>query len=118
MRWLNLASKSAEVLSVSLAALLLTGGTEFALRCHVEQHKMSALVTLAQHRQRACTELGWRWDADDQEHQYGPGNSAGTDETVGPIAGFVMDVTENEYGHAEGQCHAVNAPYRDLLTRY
>jgi hypothetical protein len=30
----------------------------------------------------------------------------------------VMDVTEDEYGHAEGQCHAVNAAYTDLLPRY
>lgn len=118
MVWLNIASKSAEVVSVSLAALLLVGGSDFALQCHVEQRQMSALVYLSQHRQRACAELGWRWEADDQQQQYGPVNSAGTHTTVGPIAGFVMDVTENEYGHAEGQCHALNSPYRDLLTRY
>jgi hypothetical protein len=29
-----------------------------------------------------------------------------------------MDVTEDEYGHAEGQCHAVNASYTDLMPRY
>jgi hypothetical protein len=36
--------------------------------------------------------------------------------TVGPISGFVMDVTEDEFGHAKGQCHALNAPYTELMT--
>jgi hypothetical protein len=66
----------------------------------------------------ACLELGWRWEADDQENQYKPGNSAGTRTTVGPISGFVMDVTEDEYGHAQGQCHALNSPYNDRLSQY
>ena len=79
---------------------------------------MKTLVNQSLHRQAACLELGWRWEADDQEAQYGIGNSAGTHTTVGPISGFVMDVTEDEYGHAEGQCHAVNASYRDLMPRY
>ncbi len=75
---------------------------------------MKSLMTQAQHRQAACLQLGWRWEADDQENQYRPGTSAGTRTTVGPISGFVMDVTEDENGHAEGQCHAVNASYSDL----
>lgn len=79
---------------------------------------MAALAGFQEQRQRACMELGWRWEADDQETQYKPGTSAGTHATVGPISGFVMDVTENEYGHAVGQCHAVNASYRDLLSQY
>ena len=79
---------------------------------------MKSLMSQALHRQAACLELGWRWEADDQENQYKPGNSAGTHTTVGPISGFVMDVTEDEYGHAEGQCHEVNASYVDLLPRY
>ena len=54
---------------------------------------MKTLVKQAQHRQAACLELGWRWEADDQEAQYKPGTSAGTQTTVGPISGFVMDVT-------------------------
>ena len=32
--------------------------------------------------------------------------------------GPALDVTEDEYGHAEGQCHAVNAAYTDLLPKY
>lgn len=78
---------------------------------------MKRLLNVTQQRQLACLELGWRWEADDQENQYKPGNSAGTHATVGPISGFVMDVTEDEYGHAEGQCHAVNAAYTDLLPK-
>ena len=27
-----------------------------------------------------------------------------------------MDVTENEFGHAQGQCHAVNASYKELVA--
>ena len=78
---------------------------------------MKRLVGLSLHRQAACLELGWRWEADDQENQYRTEGSAGTHTTVGPISGFVMDVTEDEYGHAEGQCHAVNATYSDLVPR-
>jgi hypothetical protein len=92
--------------------------TEFAVRCHIQEHAMKRLLNVSQHRKLACLELGWRWEADDQENQYKPGNSAGTQTTVGPISGFVMDVTEDEYGHAEGQCHAVNAAYTDLLPKY
>jgi hypothetical protein len=29
-----------------------------------------------------------------------------------------MDVTENEFGHAEGQCHAANASYKELVAEY
>lgn len=79
---------------------------------------MNRLVTYAVKRQQACLELGLRWEADDQEQQYGPGTSAGTNATVGPISGFVMDITENENGHAEGQCHAVNASYKELFAEY
>jgi hypothetical protein len=92
--------------------------TGFALQCHVERRTMQSLVNQARHRQSACLELGWRWEADDQQNQYRLDSSAGTQTTVGPISGFVMDVTEDEYGHAEGQCHAVNATYSDLLPRY
>ena len=79
---------------------------------------MKRLVIYAQHRRQACLELGLQWQADDQERQYGPGTSAGTNSTVGPISGFVMDVTENEFGHAEGQCHAVAASYKELLKQF
>jgi hypothetical protein len=97
---------------------LLAAETGFALQCHLQQHRMTSMVTISAHRQQACLQLGWRWEADDQEAQYKPGTSAGTHTTVGPISGFVMDVTEDENGHAEGQCHAVSAPYSDLVPRY
>jgi hypothetical protein len=97
---------------------LLTVQTVFALQCHLQRRAMKSLVNQAQHRQAACLQLGWRWEADDQENQYGPADSAGTHTTVGPISGFVMDVTEDEDGHAAGQCHSVNASYNDLLPRY
>ena len=96
-------------------AALLACETGFALQCAVEQHRMMRLVRFAGDRRQACLELGWRWEADDQESQYKAGNSAGTTATVGPISGFVMDVTEDENGHASGSCHAVNASYADLL---
>ena len=96
---------------------VLAATTQFALRCHVEQIRMTRTVTLLAHQQQACLELRWRWEADDQEHQY-IGSSAGSAVTVGPIAGYVMDVSENEYGHAVGQCHLENAPYIDLISRY
>jgi hypothetical protein len=115
LHWSKKASKSVEFLSLSALASLIAFATVFALRCHLEQRQMVMLLDLSQHRQQACLELGWRWEADDQEHQYG-GTSAGTSTTVGPISGFVMDVTENEFGHANGQCHAVNASYRDMLA--
>ena len=101
------------VLAVSLVA-----GSGFAVRCDVEQHQMKRLARYAQQRQQACRALGLRWEADDQERQYQPGSSAGTHTTVGPISGFVMDVTENEFGHAEGQCHAATASYRELVAEY
>jgi hypothetical protein len=94
---------------------VLAAETGFALHCHVQQHAMKSLLHQAQHRQQACLELGWRWEADDQESQYKPGTTAGSHMTVGPISGFVMDDSEDETGHAEGQCHAVNASYSDLL---
>ena len=97
---------------------LLVAESGFAARCHFQQRAMKSLVTQSLHREAACLELGWRWEADDQENQYQPGTSAGSRTTVGPISGFVMDVTEDENGHAEGQCHAVNASYSDLLPRY
>jgi hypothetical protein len=117
VRRLELASRSAKVIALSVIAILLAAETGFALRCHVDQHQMDRLVTFAQQRQRACLELGWRWEADDQENQYKPGTSAGTHATVGPIFGFVMEVTEDEDGHAEGQCHAVHASYQDLISK-
>ena len=110
--------KFAEVASLCAVAVVLTGNSGFAFRCNVEQHQMNRLVTYAVKRQQACLELGLRWEADDQEQQYGPGTSAGTSATVGPISGFVMDITENENGHAEGQCHAVNASYKELFAEY
>ena len=119
---LLLSSRKASLLAPPLALCVIAGilaaETGFALFCHVEQRAMQSLMTRTRHRQSACLELGWRWEADDQESQYKPGNSAGTQTTVGPISGFVMDVTEDEYGHAEGQCHEVNASYVNLLPRY
>ena len=103
---------------LSAAAVLLVGNSGFAVRCGVEQHQMKRLVRYAEQKQQACLALGLRWEADDQERQYQPGSSAGTNATVGPISGFVMDVTENEFGHAEGQCHPVQASYRELLAQY
>ena len=103
---------------LSALAVLLAANSGFAVRCGVEEHRMDLLTSYAQQRRQACLELGLRWEADDQERQYRPGTSAGTNATVGPIAGFVMDVTENEFGHAEGRCHAVNASYNELLAEY
>jgi hypothetical protein len=100
---------------VCVLAALMVGESSFSIQCHIQQRAMKSLMTQAQHRQAACLQLGWRWEAEDQENQYRPGTSAGTRTTVGPISGFVMDVTEDENGHAEGQCHAVNASYSDLL---
>ena len=108
----------AQSIAVCAIAGLLVMQTGFGLQWHVQQRTMKSLVKQAQHRQAACLELGWRWEANDQEDQYQAGNSAGSHTTVGPISGFVMDVTEDEEGHAEGQCHAVNATYTDLLPRY
>jgi hypothetical protein len=108
----------AQAVALCAIAGVLAVQTAFALKCHLEQRAMLNLVRLALHRQAACLELGWRWEADDQENQYGTEGSAGTHTTVGPISGFVMDVTEDENGHAEGQCHAVNASYSDLVQRY
>ena len=110
--------KFAEVAVLCAAAALLAGNSGFAFRCGVEQHQMNRLVNYAQQKQQACINLGLRWEADDQEQQYKPGTSAGTNATVGPISGFVMDVTENEFGHAEGQCHPVKASYKELVAQY
>ena len=110
--------KFAEVAALCSVAVVLTGNSGFAFRCSVERHQMNRLVSYAVTRQQACLELGLRWEADDQEQQYKPGTSAGTNATVGPISGFVMDITENENGHAEGQCHAVNASYKELFAEY
>jgi hypothetical protein len=100
-----------------LTTSVLAVASEFALRCHVEQERMTRSIASIQHRQRACLALRWRWEADDQDHQY-IGSSAGSAVTVGPIAGYVMDVTDNEYGHAVGQCHLENEPYIDLVSKY
>lgn len=101
----------------ALAALLVVN-SGFAVRCGVEEHQMNKLTRYAQQRREACLNLGLRWEANDQEQQYKPGTSAGTNATVGPISGFVMDVTENEFGHAEGQCHAVASSYKELVAQY
>jgi hypothetical protein len=106
-----------ESLTLLIIAGLLAATSEFTLRCHLEQDRMGKTIAFLQHREWACLELRWRWEADDQEHQY-IGTSAGTAVTVGPIAGFVMDVTENEYGHAVGQCHLENEPYINLMSQY
>jgi hypothetical protein len=105
-----------EPIALLVMAGVLAATSEFALRCHVEQNRMAQTIALLEHRERACLELRWRWEADDQEHQY-IGSSAGSAVTVGPIAGYVMDVSENEYGHAVGQCHLENAPYIDLVSQ-
>jgi hypothetical protein len=108
----------AEVTFLSLFAIGLVANSEFAFRCGVDQHRMKQLEAYAQQRRQACLELGLRWEADDQERQYRPGTSAGTNATVGPISGFVMDISENEFGHAEGRCHALKASYKELLSEY
>lgn len=113
MRWLK---KYSEAIAAMAMASVLAGTSEFALRCHIEQHRMSETMAFLQHRQEACLALRWRWEAQDQEHQY-RGSSAVTAVTVGPIGGFVMDVTEDEYGHAVGQCHLKDAPYVDAEMR-
>ena len=118
LRFLSGNWKFAEVAALGAAAILLVSDSGFAFRCGVEEHQMKRLVSYAEQRRQACLELGLRWEADDQERQYRPGSSAGTNATVGPISGFVMDVTENEFGHAQGQCHAVNASYRELVAEY
>lgn len=116
MRLLNW--KFAEVAALSTIAVILVGNSGFAFRCGVEQHRMDKMASFARQRQQACLELGLRWEADDQERQYKPGSNAGTNATVGPISGFVMDVTENEFGHAQGDCHAVTASYNELMAEY
>ena len=118
LRFLSRSWKFAEVAGLCAVALLLAADSGFAVRCGVEQHQMKRLAGYALQRQQACLELGLRWEADDQERQYRPGSNAGTSATVGPIAGFVMDVTENEFGHAQGQCHAINASYSELFAEY
>jgi hypothetical protein len=118
LRFFKGSLKFAEVALLCAVAVALVGNSGFALRCGVEQHRMSNLIRLAQKRQQACLQLGLRWEADDQERQYKPGSTAGTNATVGPISGYVMDVTENESGHAQGQCHALNASYSELLAAY
>jgi len=118
LRFLSRSWKFAEVAALCAAAILLAGDSGFALRCGVEEHQMKRLTSYAEQRRQACLELGLRWEADDQERQYKPGSSAGTNATVGPISGFIMDVTENEFGHAQGQCHAANASYRELVAEY
>ena len=103
---------------VALLAAVLVVQTGFLLVSYHQQHEMTRLIRLGQHRRDACLGLKWRWEADDQEHQYQLGSSAGTRATVGPISGYVMDVTENESGHAEGYCHPVHPSYLDLAAGY
>jgi hypothetical protein len=118
LRFFQRGIKLAEVALLCAIAVALVGNSGFALRCNVEKHRMNQLIEFSQKRQEACLQLGLRWQANDQDRQYKPGSSAGTNATVGPISGFVMDVTENEFGHAQGQCHALNASYRELLAEY
>jgi hypothetical protein len=110
--------KFIEAAALCAGPALLVGITGFALRSVVDQNQMAKMANFAMQRQNACQQLSLRWEADDQERQYKPGTSAGTNVTVGPISGFVMDVTENEFGHAQGECHAVNASYKELVAGY
>ena|SRR5438270_601759 len=114
---LNQAFRLSQAAGVCVLASLLVAESGFASLCHSQRQAMKMLVTQTLHRQAACLQLGWRWEADDQENQYKPGTSAGSRTTVGPISGFVMDVTEDEDGHAEGQCHAIGGSYSDLVPR-
>jgi hypothetical protein len=118
LRLLKRSWKFADVAALCALAALLVVNSGFAVRCGVEEHQMDKLTRYAQQRREACLNLGLRWEANDQEQQYRPGTSAGTNATVGPISGFVMDVTENEFGHAEGQCHAVTSSYKELVAEY
>ena len=118
MSFLKRSWKFAEAAALSALAALLVVNSGFAVRCGVEQHQMNRLTNYALQRRQACLNLGLRWEADDQEKQYKPGTTAGTNATVGPISGFVMDVSENEFGHAEGRCHAANASYKELIAEY
>jgi hypothetical protein len=118
LQFLKNGRRLAEVTILSVLAVTLSIGSEFAFHCKVDEHQMKRLAGYAQQRRQACFDLGLQWEADDQERQYRPGTSAGTNTTVGPISGFVMDVTENEYGHAEGRCHAAKASYKELLADY
>lgn len=118
MRFLRKGRKFAEVSVLCSFAVTLSVSSEFVFRCGVNEHQMNRLSRYVTQRRQACFELGLQWEADDQERQYKPGTSAGTSSTVGPISGFVMDVTENEFGHAEGRCHPVNASYKELLAEY
>jgi hypothetical protein len=98
-------------------ATSLAAATVFAAQCRVDQREMNSLNAFFEQRQQACRELAWRWEASDQEDQYKGGSSAGTNATVGPIHGYVLDVTEDEDGHAQGECHALKASYRDLISQ-
>jgi len=118
LRYLKISWKFADVAALCALAALLVLNSGFAVRCGVETHQMNRLMRAAEQRRQACLALGLLWEANDQERQYKPGTSAGTNTTVGPIAGFVMDVTENEFGHAQGRCHAVNASYSELMAEY
>ena len=102
---------------VSVAAVLVLD-TGFALRCGIQRHRMRTVLLLETQRRDACRALKWRWEADDQQHQYRAGSSAGMRTTVGPIAGYVMDVAENDAGHAVGYCHSTHATYQDLAAGF
>ena len=88
MRLLRKSWKFADVAALCALAVLLVGNSGFAFRCGVEEHQMNRLARVAQQRRQACLDLGLRWEADDQEKQYRPGSSAGTNATVGPISGL------------------------------
>lgn len=96
LHWLK---KYSEAIALFVIAALLACGTEFALRCQAERHQMTAMTNVILQRQYK-------------------GSSAGSRVTVGPISGYVMDVTENEFGHAVGQCHVKNASYSDLISQF
>jgi hypothetical protein len=118
LRLLKRSWKFADVAVLCALAALLVVNSGFAVRCGVAEHQMNRLMQHAQQRRQACLALGLLWEAADQDNQYRPGSSAGTNSTVGPISGYVMDVTENELGHAEGRCHAINASYKELVAEY
>lgn len=98
-------------------AAIFAGATEFSLRSLVLTRQMNQRLVLLDQRRSACLALKWRWEADDQNHQYF-GSSAGSRITVGPIQGYVMDVSENEFGHAVGMCHTETVSWSDLLSQY
>lgn len=107
---------SGRLAAVVCLAALLALETGFGLQCRIARHRMQELLLAGRQRHDACLALKWRWEADDQQNQYTGASSAGSATTVGPIDGYVMDVSEDEAGHAVGECHALHASYGDLLA--